>query len=151
MGIGGLGPQDGVKIIEHDNINYQFSNNGLWFMCLLQTTRSFFFEKSVSCISNNISSAWSGWRSTYTSFKWSRLFRVMRCKLQNPGTFLGCFQLLGTTNDLQCRRECYLLLASKVERVWHLLDTKFAAAKTSEEEQARSTYTVYTRTLCSCR
>ena len=66
----------------------------------------------------------------------------MRCKLQNPGTFLGCFQLLGTTNDLQCRRECYLLLASKVERVWHLLDTKFAAAKTSEEEQARSTYTV---------
>ena len=76
-------------------------------------------------------------------------FWVMRCKLQNPGTFLGCFQLLGTTNDLQCRRECYLLLASKVERVWHLLDTKFAAAKTSEEEQARSTYTVYTRTLCS--
>ena len=104
----------------------------------------FFLKKSVSCISKNISSAWSGWRSTYTSFKWSRLFRVMRCKLQNPGTFLGCFQLLGTTNDLQCRRECYLLLASKVERVWHLLDTKFAAAKTSEEEQARSTYTVYT-------
>ena len=65
----------------------------------------------------------------------------MRCKLQNPGTFLGCFQLLGTTNDLQCRRECYLLLASKVERVWHLLDTKFAAAKTSEQ-QARSTYTL---------
>ena len=44
MGIGGLGPQDGVKIIEHDNINYQFSNNGLWFMCLLQTTRSFFLK-----------------------------------------------------------------------------------------------------------
>ena len=53
----------------------------------------------------------------------------MRCKLQNPGTFLGCFQLLGTTNDLQCRRECYLLLASKVERVWHLQDTKFCSSK----------------------
>ena len=45
MGIGGLGPQDGVKIIEHDNINHQFSNNGLWAMCLLQTTRSFLFKK----------------------------------------------------------------------------------------------------------
>ena len=74
----------------------------------------------------------------------------MRCKLQNPGTFLGCFQLLGTTNDLQCRRECYLLLASKVERVWHLLDTKFAAAKTSEEEQARSTYTLGLYVVYTC-
>ena len=59
----------------------------------------------------------------------------MRCKLQNPGTFLGCFQLLGTTNDLQCRRECYLLLASKVERVWHLLDTKFCSSKNFYEQQ----------------
>ena len=57
MGIGGLGPQDGVKIIEHD-MTILITNLAImgYGSCAFYKPLDLFF----SCISNNISSAWSG-------------------------------------------------------------------------------------------